>query len=649
MKHPLTTLWAFAALAWPTSAQPQLTIDASQPQGKVSPTLYGLMTEEINHSYDGGLYAELIRNRAFLDDPAQPLHWSVIAGSAAAPVLSLDRHQPLNEAIPVSLRLDVAEASAREPAGLSNEGYWGIPLQPSTTYRGSFAAKIKPGTIASVRAALQSDDGTTVYAQAEIAGLSPQWRQYSFQLRTGAGITATTHAHFVLTVSHPGTLWLSLVSLFPPTWNDRDNGLRRDLMQMLVDLTPAFLRFPGGNYLEGDSVATRFDWKRTIGPISHRGGHPSPWGYRSTDGMGLLEFLLWCEDLRAEPVLAVYAGYSLKGEAVPAGPALQPFVQDALDEIEYVTGPADSPWGRRRARDGHPAPFPLRSVEIGNEDWFDKSGSYDARYAEFHDAIKQRYPHLACISTIGTEHPDSMRVHARKADLLDEHYYASYQTFLSDGPHHFESYDRAGPKIFVGEWAAYETSYPPWDKPARKDAPTPNMQAAIGDAVWMAAMERNSDVIAMQCYAPLLANVNGRQWRPNLIGYDAISAYGSPSYYAFRMFSANHGDEILHCEFNPGGSLQASVTRSHLTGTLYLKVINPSPQPQSLQIVIRGAPRLNSAVAVETLAADPAETNSLSDPRHVVPVPSQISGGANFEHAIPPCSITTLKLFPAPP
>ena len=164
---------------------------------------------------------------------------------------------------------------------------------------------------------------------------------------------------------------------------------------MLVDLKPTFLRFPGGNYVEGDSIATRFDWKRNIGPISRRGGHPSPWGYRSTDGMGLLEFLLWCEDLRAEPVLAVYAGYSLKGEVVPAGAALQPFVQDALDEIEYVMGPADSPWGRRRARDGHPAPFPLRSVEIGNEDWFDKSGSYDARYTQFHDAIKQRYPHLA--------------------------------------------------------------------------------------------------------------------------------------------------------------------------------------------------------------------------------------------------------------
>ena len=205
-------------------------------------------------------------------------------------------------------------------------------------------------------------------------------------------------------------------------------------MQMLVDLNPKFLRFPGGNYVEGDTIETRFEWKKTIGPIEQRPGHPCPWGYRSTDGLGLLEFLEWCEDMKAEPVLAVYAGYSLKGTHVNPGPDLEPFVQEALDEIEYVTGDTNTTWGAQRAKDGHPRRSNLHYVEIGNEDWFDKSGSYDARFAQFHDAIKAKYPQLKIISTIGNDQPENLRVHSRKPDMIDEHYYRSADEFLRMSP-----------------------------------------------------------------------------------------------------------------------------------------------------------------------------------------------------------------------
>ena len=235
-------------------------------------------------------------------------------------------------------------------------------------------------------------------------------------------------------------------------------------------------------------------------------------------------------------MLAVYAGYSLKGAHVNPGPDLEPYVQDALDEIEYVTGPATSKWGALRAKAGHPAPFKLTYVEVGNEDWFDKSGSYDQRFAQFNTAIKARYPQLKVISTVGFEQPEALRVHSVKPDVLDEHYYRTVDVFLKMARGQYEKYDRRGPEIFVGEWAAYETPFEPWNARSRGEPPTPNLRAAIGDAAFMTQMEKNSDIVVMNCYAPMFVNVNpgARQWRPNLIGYDGLRVYGSPSYYAIK-------------------------------------------------------------------------------------------------------------------
>jgi alpha-N-arabinofuranosidase len=645
MKQFAGFLICAVALVASSLAAPTVTVDATRPAGKVSPKLYGLMTEEINHCYDGGLYAELIRNRAFLDDPTAPVHWSAVNENGAAATIALDPANAFNDKLTTSLRLTVTKAAKDQLAGVANNGYWGIPVHPNTPYRVSLVARAESGFSGPVTVSIVSDDGRVVYAKEKIAKLSAQWNRYQVTLKTGKA-APTANARFILTLDKPGTVWFGLVSLFPPTWNNRPNGLRKDLMQMMVDLNPKFLRFPGGNYLEGDTVADRFPWKQTLGPIDERHGHQCPWGYRSTDGMGLLEILEWCEDMKAEPVLAVYAGYSLKGVHVNPGADLEPFVQEALEEIEYVIGARNTPWGARRAKDGHPAPFKLNYVEIGNEDWFDKSLSYDGRFAQFHDAIKARYPQLKTISSVANDQPENLRVHSRKPDMIDEHYYRSTYEFVRMSPDYARHYDRGGPEIFVGEWAAHEDAgIKPWDAAAKQQAPTPSMKAAIGDGVFMAAMERNSDLILMQCYAPLFVNVNpgARQWRPDLIGYDALSAYGSPSYYAFQMFSRNLGDQLLSI-VGSETSVQGSATRDSRTGEIILKLVNPQPKAESLSIQLTGVAELSSKAVALTLAGNPEDTNSLREPRKVVPVTTTVHDvKPAFTYPLPAHSIVVLN------
>jgi alpha-N-arabinofuranosidase len=648
MIRQATLIFSSVALASHLNAVPAFTIDASRPAGKVSPRLYGLMTEEINHGYDGGLYAELIQNRAFMDDTNAPVHWSVVSGRDSGANIGLDPANPLNDKLTTSLRLNVFNAAKGSPAGVANEGYWGFPVQPKTTYHAAIWAKAAASGLGPMTLSIVSEDGGTVYAAGRIPQLGTSWNHYEVTLKTG-NVTPTDRAKFTLTLEQPGTVWLGMVSLFPPTWNDRPNGLRKDLMQMLVDLKPKFLRFPGGNYLEGNTIESRFEWKKTLGPIEQRAGHMCPWGYRSSDGMGLMEFLHWSEDMGAEPVLAVYAGYSLDGKSVKAGPDLEPYVQDALDEIEYVIGDTDTAWGAQRAKDGHPAPFNLHYVEVGNEDWFDKAKTYDARYTQFHDAIRAKYPQLKLISTIANDQPEDMRVRSRKPDMLDEHYYSATDEFLEKSRTYGQNMDRSGPEVFVGEWAAHEdAAIKPWEPGARKQPPTPTMKAAIGDAVFMAAMERNSDIIKMHCYAPLLVNVNpgARQWRPDLIGYNAISSYGSPSYYTIQMFSRNVGDEILQVN-SEEKEIQGCATRDSKTGEIFIKLVNPGMTNVVVKIKINGVASLASKGTAITLQGSPEDTNSINHPQNVMPISATLRDvKAEFSHTMPPQSIVLLKLKP---
>src|SRR4051812_9071081 len=624
---------------------PTIAIDAASPAGNVSRLFYGLMTEEINHAYDGGLYAELVHNRAFLDDAAAPVHWAVVRGEGVAAAIALDKTHPLNDTIGTSLRLDVTQASKAHAAGVANDGYWGIPVKPNTRYRASFYATAAPGFGGAVAVSIQSNDGKTTYASGTVAGVSGAWKQYELTLQTGS-VTPTTAARYVLAVDQPGTVWFSLVSLFPPTFKNQPNGFRTDIMQMMVDMKPKFLRFPGGNFLEGDQIADRFEWKKTLGPLAERPGHVGPWSYRSSDGLGLHEFLLWCEDIDAEPLLAVYAGYSLKGAHINPGPDLEPYVQDALDEIEYVIGPATSTWGARRATAGHPRPFALTYVEVGNEDWFDKSGSYDQRFEQFSKAIKERYPQLKVISTVGFEHPEQLRVQRVKPAVLDEHYYRPVDAFLKMARGQYETYDRRGPEIFVGEWAAYETPFEPWNAQSRSEPPTPNMQAAIGDAAFMTQMEKNSDIVVMNCYAPMFVNVNpgARQWRPNLIGYDGLRVYGSPSYHAIRMFSTHIGDRILKATPTATDVL-VSATRDSRAGTIYVKLVNAADTEAPVQLGITGVRTPAAPATALTLAADPKSTNSIDAAQAVAPVTSKVSGvSPGFTYNVPAHGIVVLTL-----
>lgn len=518
----LLVLASAAALAQAPAGR--LTVRVDRPGPKISPTFYGLMTEEINHAYDGGLYAELIRNRTFMDSDAEPVHWSLVQEPGASGAVALVPNTPVpGTALTRSLELTASSASPQSRVGVANDGYWGIPALPHTTYRVELWAAAASNGPMPLTLELQGADSKPL-ASAKIV-VSGGWRRYEATFRTGA-LAPSKDNRFVIAETRPGAVRLAGVSLFPPTYHNRPNGDRIDLMEKLGELSPRFLRLPGGNYLEGDTLATRFDWKKTIGDRWGRPGHQGPWGYRSSDGLGLLEYLEWCEDLHMQPVLAVFAGYALRGEHVEPGDALRPYVQDALDEIEYVTGGTGTRWGAERARDGHPKPFPLTYVEIGNEDWFDRSGSYDGRFAQFHDAIKAKYPRLQLIAT--------MPVKSRAADVVDDHYYRTAAAMERDAGH-YDKIPRTGPKIFVGEWASTQGS------------PTPNFRAALGDAAWLTGLERNSDLVVMESYAPLLVNVNygAAQWGTNLIGYDALTSFGSPSFYVQSMFGQNAGDVVL--------------------------------------------------------------------------------------------------------
>ncbi len=643
---------AAPAPAQTTNPIPTLQIKADQVTAKVSPMLYGLMTEEINYSYEGGLYGELIRNRTFKANPTNAMFWSAVGGGS----ISLDTNAPLNAALNVSLKLDATPAAKNAPAGIANGGYWGMPVKPKTAYHASFYARAADGFTGPLTVSLQSSDGKTVFAGAAIPALTGDWKKYEITLTTKK-VKPSKNNRLVITTPAPGTIWFSQVSLFPPTFANRANGNRPDLMQLMADLNPKFLRFPGGNYLEGNTIKTRFNWKNTVGDVSQRPGHQNDaWGYWSADGMGLLEFLNWCEDLHLEPLLAVYAGYALKHDYIKPGPDLEPCVQDALDEIEYVMGDTNTTWGAQRAKDGHPAPFPLHHVEVGNEDWFDRSGSYDGRFTQFFDAIKAKYPQLEIIATT--------RVTNRIPDVLDEHYYRSQEEMEA----HAYDYDRRSrtnkTKVFVGEWAT------------RVGSPTPNMAGALGDAAWMTGMGRNSDLVIMSCYAPLFVNVsdlgkNGSmQWKTDLIGYDALTSYGSPAYYAQKMFSTHHGDVVLATgsqdipeqtwqpparrrngveqprpPAQPIKKLFFDATRDSRSGTIYLKVVNSLGTPQPVKIEISGSSIESKGTAVVLKADRPDDTNSIQAPAKIVPVTEKVKGlGPSFTRTFPPYSITVLEL-----
>ncbi|RYX86130.1 alpha-L-arabinofuranosidase [bacterium] len=521
------------ALMVPAFAQNQpnrLSIDLEKPGAKVSPLLYGIFFEEINRAGEGGIYAEMVQNRSFEDSAEVPAAW--LATNAT---VSLDKSNPLNANNPTSLRVEAQAGGSVANLGFIGGGprwnmrEWNdvyLPKQPSEiavaagkTYDVSLYARAQVPVELTV--SLQGKDGKTLASQ-KVTGVGNGWKQFAVSLKSGA-----TDANARLVVSSPkaATFWLDMVSLFPrDTWKGRKNGLRPDLLDKLAAMKPAFVRFPGGCYVEGFKIENRVQWKKTIGDVAERPGHLNAnWGYYSSDGLGLYEYFQMCEDLGAEPlyVINVGMGHDVGGMyAVPIG-EMGPFVQDALDVIEYANGPVTSKWGALRAKAGHPKPFNLKYMEIGNENG---GREYDERYALFHDAIKAKYPNMELIANEITP--------SRTNDIFDPHMYSNYAAFLTDSTR-FDKQDRNGPKVYFGEYAVTE------------GADGGNLQAALGEAAFMTGLERNGDVVKMSSYAPLLCRPTWRGWNPNALLFDQSRVYGTPSYYVQAMFAANRADQIL--------------------------------------------------------------------------------------------------------
>ena len=517
------------------SQDAQVRVDLSQPGKKVAPNQFGIFLEEINHAGDGGLYAELIRNGSFAEAPTLDAWSSVHAGKAKVN-LFFESAMPLNAVKSRSLRIEV-DSPAGDRAGVANEGYWGIAVKSGDSYQFSMFARAAAGFSGPVTVTLEGKDGT-VYGQTQITGLKPTWSRFTGSIQAH---TTDPAARLAISATHTGTFWIDLVSLRPGS-----DIFRADLLQKLSDLKPGFIRFPGGTFVQGNERETAFRWKSTIGDLASRPGHyDAPWSYWSTDNMGFHEYLLLCERLHATPMYVVYAGMTwTPGTKSPFGVLQQhkipvsdypmdemgPIVQDAIDALEYANGSATSKWGALRAKAGHPAPFGIKYVEIGNEDGFNPL--YVDRYTLIYKAIKARFPDVKIIANERRGGFTNLPM-----DLIDEHSYTRPLGAI-DFAKHLDARDRNATKSALFEYAV-QTS-----------AGFGNMRSALSEAIMLSGVERNSDVMPMASFAPLLANVHAINWRPNLIYFDGTSSYGTPSYYVQKMFADTRLDSVVPVQIN---------------------------------------------------------------------------------------------------
>jgi alpha-L-arabinofuranosidase len=504
----------------------KITVAVDQPGHKISPTLWGIFFEDINLSADGGLYPELVRNRSF-EDSDKPDFWKLSGGNST---MAIDGSRPLNTFNTNSLRVNVDGAFT-----LQNDGYWGMNIVKGDSYKLKLAVRVADGFNGSLTVKILSSSGA-VLASGEISGFGNNWRYHTLDLTATDG---DPKAHLEISGSGSGTLFLDMVSLMPEkTW--KDHGLRTDLAESLDALHPSFMRFPGGNWIEGDDIAHMYHWKYTIGDIDARTPLWNTWGYNTTQGLGFYEYLQLCEDLGAEPLFGINCGIALGDKVVPMSRMGQ-WTQDALDAIQYANGPTNSVWGGLRAQAGHPAPFNLKYMEIGNENG---GPDYWQRWALLANAIRAKYPEMKLIATSSLQngsHPINPR-----PDIVDEHYYESPESFMRRA-NQYDNYNRNGPKIFVGEYAVTQ------------NAGLGNLRAAIGEAAFMTGMERNSDIVELASYAPLFVNMNHRAWNPDLINFDSSRWYGIPSYYVQQMFSENRGDVTLPVQVDsPKAVIEAS-------------------------------------------------------------------------------------------
>lgn len=533
MKRNNILLAALLASSLAANAQVKINVDAANPGIKVSPNLYGIFFEDINHAADGGLYAELISNRSFEDSDNAVPTWRTSASNGASITSQLVSKALLNNAQGKALQITV-KADKAATASLINEGFWGINAVQGRTYKLSLFAKgnYKGG----LKARLISADGKTVYAETTVdAAIGKKWNKYTAELTANAN---DPKAQFELLFDGKGSVTLDVVSLFPPTFMNRPNGLRPDLAQLLYNIRPKFVRFPGGCYVEGqESPENAFHWEKTIGPIEQRPGHKNVnWRYRTSDGMGFDEYLQLAEDLNAKPLYVVNVGL-WHGGMTPVD-SIQPWIDECMNALEYANGPVTSKYGALRAKNGHPEPYNIEYLEIGNEnnqpDPALQSDHYYERFKKFKDAVLAKYPNMHLIGNVVAWGDDNPTWDSKESvELLDEHYYRN-PAWFAENFNKYDTYNRKGSEIYVGEYAVTQGF-----------GNMGSLDAALGEAVYMMGIENNSDIVTMASYAPIFANLNDRMWAPDMIQFTSDKVFGTPSYYVQNLMANNVGTRVL--------------------------------------------------------------------------------------------------------
>lgn len=592
----------------------------------VQPTMYGIFFEDINYAADGGLYGELVKNRSF-EFPDALMGWKAFGKFEVkndGPFERCPHYVVLN----YSGHNDTA-------TGLQNEGYFGIGIEKDEEYRFTVWAKTVSGD-ANVEVSLV-DESTMEehqeFATAELKVSGNEWKKYELILKSPKTVQK---ANLRLLLKGKNGVALEHVSLFPKhTFKDRENGMRRDLAQALYDLHPGVFRFPGGCIVEGSSLDQRYQWKNSIGPVENRPLNGNRWlstfnyrlfpDYYQSYGLGFYEYFLLSEDIGAEPLPVLNVGMACQFQnqndpsAHVAVKDLQPYIQDCLDLIEFANGDVNTTWGKKRAEMGHPAPFNLKFLAVGNEQWDDL---YYERLRPFVKAIKAKYPNIKLIGTSGPDSEGEMfekgwkAMKELKADLVDEHFYRDEHWFLSHGLR-YEGYDRKGPKVFAGEYACHGKGKK-WN----------HFETSLYEAAFMTDLERNADVVDMATYAPLFAHVDGWQWRPDMIWYDNTRMFKSVSYYVQQMYACNKGTNVLPLTMNGKSvagqegqdGLFASAVVDKKKGEIIVKVANTSGKAQDVTLNLNGLKGSRSATAT-TLQSDNMDAeNTLDNPNLIRPV-----------------------------
>ena len=645
LKLPVLAAAMLACTAIAASAASTITVHADQPGAKINPAMWGVFFEDINFGADGGLYAELVKNRGF-EFPESLMGWSKLSPSKARGQIFIHDENPFNAKNPHYLRL---ESEGKDLFGVANEGFRGMGVKQGEAY--NFSAQIRnvAGTPA-LRIELYSGDGTLLDT-VKLEKFSADWEKRSAVLHPNA---TDAKAKLYVLVDGKGAVDVDFVSLFPEnTWKHRPGGLRADMVQALADLHPGFMRFPGGCIVEGSELDKRYQWKNTIGPVEERKLLINRWNYEflhrptpdyfQSFGLGFFEFFQLCEDIGAQPLPILNCGMACQfnsGELCPLD-QLDPFIQDALDLIEFANGPTNSIWGAKRAAMGHPEPFNMKMMGIGNENWLEP---YLERYAKFHQVLKEKHPEIQLVASAGPEPADKRfkfaweKLRELPADIIDEHCYDKPEWFYKN-THRFDNYDRKGPKVFFGEYAAQS------DKIVSTKNRN-NLECALSEAAYLTGLERNADVVRLASYAPLFANTEAWQWTPDLIWVDSLRLSLTPNYYVQQMYSRNRGDAVLPVEVDTNSTtLFANAVRDDQAGEVILKVVNAGDVAAEAQVSLAGSGKVAKQALVTVLTGNLHDDNTVGKAAKVKPAESRIAlSGATFSHAFPPHSFTVLRV-----